>query len=115
LTLYTRERKPVFRERPELKKAAEAVWKRIIGSADTLRCEQFVVGGASLVAIVESAAEESQSDVVQAVADFRYLCLQEWPGQDYWGTAWRVRPLDTPEKLRDAEELLVQLVVSSRD
>lgn len=80
---------------------------------ENLHCEQYIVGGASLVAIVESRSKESQSEVGQAIADFRYLCLQEWPGEDLWSPNWRVRALDTREKLRDAEELLVQLVVSN--
>lgn len=97
-----------------MRKAAEAIWKRITGSAMTLHCEQYVVGGNSLVAIVETSVPDPQSELGQAMTDFRYLCMQEWPGNDHWGTAWRIRALDTREKLREAEELIVQLMVNSQ-
>lgn len=98
-----------------MRKAAESIWKRIVGSSGKLRCDQYVVGGNSLVAIVGTDMPDPQSELGQAMTDFRYLCMQEWPGNDYWGTAWRIRALDTREKLQEAEELIVQLVVNIQD
>lgn len=98
-----------------MKKAAEMIWKRILGTVPEIRCDQYVVSGNALTAIVESEGTEPQSEIGQSIADFRYLCAQEWPGGDFWGPTWRIRALDTRDKLREAGDLIVQLTINSED
>lgn len=118
LTLYTWKKEKVFRKHRQLRDIAERLWKQVAGATQDLRSDAFVVTANALNAIIIVSDDTPELTLEQAIADFRYLCVQDFSDKsggesptDVWSDNPRIRLLDTSAKRQDAEELIVQLMI----